>query len=55
MEVIFSGDQTGILNSWLMSLGIINEPIIWLISEEYLLPIVIIIGLWSSMGLASCL
>ncbi|NLJ90761.1 MAG: sugar ABC transporter permease [Clostridiales bacterium] len=49
-RVIFSGDQTGILNSWLMSLGIINEPIIWLISEEYLLPIVIIIGLWSSMG-----
>ena len=49
-KVIFSGDQTGLLNSWLMSLGIINEPIIWLVSTKYLLPIVIIIGLWSSMG-----
>ena len=50
-KVIFSGDQTGLLNSWLMELGIINEPIIWLVSTDYLLPIVIIIGLWSSMGI----
>ena len=50
-KVIFSGDQTGLLNSWLMNLGIINEPIIWLVSEKYLLPIVIVIGLWSSMGI----
>lgn len=49
-KVIFSGDQTGLLNSWLMELGIINEPIIWLVSTDYLLPIVVIIGLWSSMG-----
>lgn len=50
-KVIFSGDQTGLLNSWLMELGIINEPIIWLVNTDYLLPIVIIIGLWSSMGI----
>ncbi|MBQ6060952.1 MAG: sugar ABC transporter permease [Clostridia bacterium] len=50
-KVIFSGDQTGLLNSWLMSLGIIDEPIIWLVNTNYLLPIVIIIGLWSSMGI----
>ena len=50
-KVIFSGDQTGLLNSWLMSLGVINEPIIWLIDQNLLLPIVIIIGLWSSMGI----
>ena len=37
-KVIFSGDQTGLLNSWLTS-------------SQYLLPIVIIIGLWSSMGI----
>lgn len=49
-KVIFSGDQTGLLNSWLMNLGMINEPIIWLVSKDYLLPIVIMIGLWSSMG-----
>ncbi len=50
-KVIFSGDQTGLLNSWLMSLGVIDEPIAWLVNTQYLLPIVIIIGLWSSMGI----
>lgn len=49
-KIIFSGDQTGYLNSWLLSLGIINEPIIWLVDSNYLLPIVIIVALWSSMG-----
>lgn len=49
-KVMFSGDQTGYVNSWLMKLGIINEPIIWLVNTTYLLPIVIGIGLWSSMG-----
>lgn len=49
-KIMFSGDQTGYLNSWLMNVGIINEPIIWLIDVRYLLPIVIGIGLWSSMG-----
>ena len=50
-KVIFSGDQAGLLNSWLMELGIITEPIIWLTDARFLLPIVIIIGLWSSMGI----
>lgn len=50
-KIIFSGDQTGLLNSWLIDLGIITEPIIWLVSADYLLPIVIVIGLWSSMGI----
>ena len=50
-KVIFSGDQSGLLNSWLMELKVITEPILWLTDARYLLPIVIIIGLWSSMGI----
>lgn len=49
-KIIFTGDQTGYINSWLMDIGAINEPIAWLVNANYLLPIVIIIGLWSSMG-----
>lgn len=49
-KIMFTGDQTGYINSWLMDIGAINEPIIWLVNVDYLLPIVIIIGLWSSMG-----
>lgn len=49
-KVMFSGDQTGYINSWLMKLGVINDPIIWMVDARFLLTIVIIIGLWSSMG-----
>lgn len=50
-RVVFSGDQTGLLNSWLINLGAINEPIIWLSDSRFILAIVVIIGLWSSMGI----
>lgn len=49
-KIIFSGDQMGYLNSWLMKLGVIDAPIIWLLDSRYLLPIIIIVALWSSMG-----
>ncbi len=49
-KIMFTGDQTGYLNSWLMDIGVINEPVIWLTNVDFLLPIVILIGLWSSMG-----
>lgn len=49
-KIIFSGDQMGYLNSWLMKLGIIDAPIIWLLDSRYLLPIMIVVALWSSMG-----
>jgi len=49
--VIFSGDQTGYLNNILMQLGLIVSPIQWLQSPEYLMPIMIVVSLWSSMGL----
>ena len=47
-KIIFSGDATGYLNAICINLGILNEPRTWLISD--LLPIMIIIGLWSSAG-----
>ncbi len=49
-KIMFTGDQTGYINSWLMNIGVIDEPIIWLTNSTFLLPIVIGIGLWSSMG-----
>lgn len=49
-KVIFSGDQTGYLNYYLTQFGLITEPIQWLKSPEYIMPIMIFIGLWSSMG-----
>lgn len=49
-KVIFSGDQYGYLNHILSTLQLIDEPIAWLQSPEYLMPIMIGISLWSSMG-----
>lgn len=49
-KTLFSGDQMGFINAWLIRHGFITEPIIWLLDTRYLLPIIIIIGLWSSMG-----
>ena len=47
---IFSGDQTGYMNSLLSGLNLIQEPRQWLQSPEYLMTIMIIVTLWSSMG-----
>jgi len=47
---IFSGDQNGYLNSLLLNYNLIQEPIQWLQSPQYLMTIMIIVTLWSSMG-----
>ena len=49
-KVLFNGDQTGYLNSVLLNLGIIREPIQWLQSTDYLMPVMMLVALWSSMG-----
>lgn len=49
-RILFSGDQSGYINSLLMRLGLITEPIEFLASSVYLMPVMIIVGLWSSMG-----
>lgn len=49
-SVIFSGDRSGYLNNLLLSLNVINEPVSWLTSTSTLMPIMIFVALWSSMG-----
>lgn len=49
-KVLFSGDQLGYINNLLMQMGVITEPIIFLQSSDWLLPVMIIVALWSSMG-----
>lgn len=48
--VIFSGDKRGLLNFVLLKLELIDTPVQWLQSSTYLMPIMIIVALWSSMG-----
>ncbi|WP_067841225.1 carbohydrate ABC transporter permease [Amphibacillus sediminis] len=49
-RVIFSGNQSGYFNNLLMQVGLITEPIIWLQDTRFILPIMIVVALWSSMG-----
>lgn len=47
---IFSGDQYGFINSTLMNLGILDEPMQWLTDARTILPIIMIVQLWMSLG-----
>ena len=49
---IFSGDQYGFINNMLMKFGFINEPVQWLSDTAYIMPVIIIIQLWLSLGTA---
>ena len=49
-KIIFAGDQMGYVNALLMNLGIINEPMLFTTDARFLLPIMIVVSLWSSMG-----
>ena len=49
-QTLFSGDQNGYLNSFLLNLSLIQEPIQWLQSPDYLMTIMIVVTLWGSMG-----
>lgn len=47
---IFSGDQYGLLNSFLMSMGFLNEPVQWLTDSKYIMGCIIVVQLWMSLG-----
>ncbi len=51
-KLIFSSDTYGWMNAWLMKLGLIQEPILWLTTESYIMPILIIVQLWLSLGVS---
>lgn len=48
--IIFSGDRYGYLNGFLMKYGFKLEPVLWLTTEKYILPIIILVQLWLSLG-----
>lgn len=52
-QYIFSDDQYGLVNSFLMTvmdMGIIKEPIKWFTDEKYIMITLIIVQLWLSLG-----
>lgn len=51
-QIAFSNDSYGYANSLLLSAGLIVEPINWLKNPTYIIPIIVIVQLWMSMGVS---
>ncbi|MBR6739755.1 MAG: sugar ABC transporter permease [Clostridia bacterium] len=47
---IFSGDEYGVLNSLLMDWGVLTSPVQWFKSEATIMPCLIVVILWLSIG-----
>lgn len=48
--IIFSGDEHGYINSWLISTGICNSPVQFFTDTNWMIWICILIMLWMSLG-----
>ena len=49
-NLILTGDRYGYLNGILLKLGVIDEAILWMQTEKYVLPVLIVVQLWLSLG-----
>lgn len=49
-QLIFSGDTYGIVNAYLINLGIANGAIQWLTDANYIMGVLIIVQLWMALG-----
>ena len=47
---IFSGDRHGMVNGILLNLGLIEWPIVFFRDENWILPILLLVQLWMSLG-----
>ena len=46
----FSGDRYGLINNILIDLSLIPEPILWNMNPGTIMPVIVIISVWMSMG-----
>jgi multiple sugar transport system permease protein len=49
-QFIFASDSYGLVNSFLMRLGFLNEPVRWFQDADYALTVIMIIQIWLSLG-----
>ena len=51
-KTLFSSDSYGWVNATLMDLGLMNQPILWFDNADYIMPLCIVVALWTSLGTA---
>ncbi|MDD2361632.1 MAG: sugar ABC transporter permease [Oscillospiraceae bacterium] len=47
---LFSSDSYGVVNGFLIQMNIIKEPIGWLIDQNMIMPSLVVVQLWMSLG-----
>ncbi len=50
--ILFSADAYGLVNGLLMDWGFIDAPILWFQDAGYVMPLCIVVALWTSLGTA---
>lgn len=49
-NIILTGDRYGYLNGILMKLDVIQSAVLWMKTERYILPVLIVVQMWLSLG-----
>ena len=49
-NIILNPGKTGWLNGILIKMGFLDEPLLWMQTEKYVLPVLIVVQLWLSLG-----
>ncbi len=48
--IFFQGDIYGYVNGWLLRMGLISQPIVFFKDTRFIVPLCIIVALWTSLG-----
>ncbi len=49
-KIVFAGDRYGYLNNWLLGIGAIEEPYLFLAEQATIMPVIMFVSLWMGMG-----
>ena len=49
-QTLFSSDAQGWANGFLMNIGVISSPMLWFKDADWVMPLCIIVALWTSLG-----
>ncbi|MBQ7778978.1 MAG: sugar ABC transporter permease [Clostridia bacterium] len=48
--IFFKGDIYGYVNGWLLKMGMITEPIVFFKDVNYIVPLCVVVAIWTSLG-----
>ena len=48
--IFFQGDIYGYVNGWLLRMGMISQPIVFFKDTRFIVPLCIVVALWTSLG-----